>query len=185
LNKDISELRCTLLHLEEERSINMSRKIIWMSLIVLAVMVAGPVLAQEVIIYPAKGQSEDQMEQDKFQCYSWAKKETGFDPMEMPTATEAPPKKEAKQGGLLRGAARGAAVGGVTGAIAGDTKKGLAIGAAGGGLIGGMRRSDQRRRESQAQKQWEQEQGNAYMQKRNTYNRAYGACLEGRGYTVK
>ena len=163
----------------------MSRKIIWMSLIVLAAMVAGPVMAQEVIIYPAKGQSEDQMEQDKFQCYSWAKKETGFDPMQMPIATEAPPKKEAKQGGLLRGAARGAAVGGVTGAIAGDTKKGLAIGAAGGGLIGGMRRSDQRRRESQAQKQWEQEQGNAYMQKRNTYNRAYGACLEGRGYTVK
>ena len=163
----------------------MSRKIIWMSLIVLAVMVAGPALAQDPIIYPAEGQSQDQMEQDEFTCYRWARDQTGFDPMQTPTATEAPPKKEAKQGGLLRGAARGAAVGGVTGAIAGDTKKGLAIGAAGGGLIGGMRRSDQRRRESQAQKQWEQEQVNNYTRARNEYDRAFAACMTGRGYVVK
>ena len=38
----------------------MRQKILWMGLIVLAVMIAGPAIAQEVIIYPAKGQSEDQ-----------------------------------------------------------------------------------------------------------------------------
>ncbi len=166
----------------------MRQKIVWMSLIVLAVMVAGPVLAQEVIIYPAKGQSEDQMEQDKFQCYSWAKKETGFDPMEMPTATAPPPKKQAQKGGAGRGALGGAAAGAAIGGITRGRKgagRGALIGAGSGALIGGMRREKQRNQEAQSRNQWEREQGNAYMQKRNTYNRAYGACLEGRGYTVK
>jgi hypothetical protein len=71
------------------------------------------------------------------------------------------------------------------GAIAGDAGKGAAIGAASGGLIGGMKKRDQKRSQQAAQTQWEQEQANAYMQGRNSYNRAFGACLEGRGYTVK
>lgn len=31
-------------------------------------------------------------------------------------------------------------------------------------------------------KNWEQEQAQQYTAKRNSYNRAYAACLEGRGY---
>jgi hypothetical protein len=154
-------------------------------LLVFVVYAAGPVRAQELMIYPAKGQNQDQMERDKFECYSWAKQQTGFDPMQVPTATTPPPQQEAQQGGVLRGGARGAAVGVVAGAIAGDAGKGAAIGAASGGLIGGMRRSDQRRRQQQAQQQWEQEQVANYGNQRSQYNRAYSACLEGRGYTVK
>jgi len=146
---------------------------------------AGMVSAQELIVYPAQGQSSDQMEQDKFSCYTWAKNETGFDPMAPPTASAPPPAKEAPQGGVVRGAARGALVGVAAGAIAGDAGKGAAIGAASGGLIGGMRRNDQRRREANNQQQWEQQQAQEYNQKRSTYNRAYSACLEGKGYTVK
>lgn len=153
--------------------------------IFLIVLTAGLASAQELIVFPAKGQSNDQMEQDKFSCYTWAKNETGFDPMAPPTATAPPPKKEAQEGGVVRGAARGALVGVAAGAIAGDAGKGAAIGAAGGGLLGGMRRGDQRRREEHNQKQWEQEQVNQYSQSRNSYNRAYSACLEGKGYTVK
>ena len=166
----------------------MRQMIIRINLIILAVVVAGPVLAQELIIYPAKGQSEDQMEQDKFQCYSWAKKETGFDPMQMPTATAPPPKKQARKGGAGRGAVGGAAAGAVIGGIAKGRKgagRGAVIGGGSGALLGGMRRENQRKQEEQAQNQWEREQANAYMQKRNSYNRAYSACLEGRGYTVK
>ena len=144
-----------------------------------------PVWSQDLIVYPAKGQSQDQMEKDKFECYTWAKGQTGFDPMQMPTATSPPPQQEAQKGGVGRGAVRGGAVGLAAGAIAGDPGKGAAIGAASGGLIGGMRRRDQKRRQQTAQKQWEQEQANAYMQGRNSYNRAYSACFEGRGYTVK
>ena len=153
--------------------------------ICLAVLAAGMVSAQELIVYPAKGQSNDQMEQDKFSCYTWAKNETGFDPMAPPTATAPPPQKEAPQGGVVQGAARGALVGVAAGAIAGDAGKGAAIGAASGGLLGGMRRGDQRRREEHNRKQWEQDQARQYSQSRNSYNRAYSACLEGKGYTVK
>jgi hypothetical protein len=166
----------------------MRQKMICLSIIILLACLAGPVLAQEVIIYPAKGQSEDQMEKDKFECYSWAKKETGFDPMEIPTATAPPPKKEAQKGGAGRGAVVGGATGAVVGGIVSGGKgaaKGAVIGGGSGALLGGMRREKQRNKEEQARQQWEREQGNAYMQKRTTYNRAYGACLEGRGYTVK
>jgi hypothetical protein len=141
-----------------------------------------PVWSQDLIVYPAKGQSQDQMEKDKLECYTWAKGQTGFDPMKMPTASSPPPQQEAQKGGVGRGAVRGGAVGLAAGAIAGDAGKGAAIGAASGGLIGGMKK---RRSQQAAQTQWEQEQANAYMQGRNSYNRAFGACLEGRGYTVK
>jgi hypothetical protein len=155
------------------------------SWVLFALLFASPALAQDLVIYPAKGQSQEQMEKDKFECYTWAKQQTGFDPMQVPTATAPPPGQEALKGGLVRGAARGALVGVTVGAIAGDAGKGAAIGAASGGLFGGMRRRDQVRQEEKAQDQWAQNQAAQYSQKRNEYNRAYGACLEGKGYTVK
>ena len=151
----------------------------------LTALVAGPALAQDLIVFPAKGQSQEQMERDKFDCYQWAKQQTGFDPMEMPQATAPPPQTASSGARPLRGAARGAAVGAVGGAIAGDTGKGAAIGAASGALIGGIRRRDQARQQQQAQQQWAEQQAAEYSQKRHTYNRAYAACLEGKGYTVK
>ena len=151
----------------------------------LAALISGPVLAQDMFIYPNKGQSQKQLEKDKFDCYSWAKQQTGFDPMAQPTANAPPPAQEAKQGGVVKGAARGALVGVAVGAIAGDAGKGAAIGAAGGGLFGGMRRRDQQRREESAQDQWANQQAANYEQNRSKYNRAFSSCMEGRGYTVK
>ena len=155
------------------------------ALLALVAGLSGFAVAQDLMIYPAKGQSQDQMEKDKFECYSWAKGQTGFDPMQVPTATTPPPQQEAKQGGVGRGAVRGGLVGLGVGAIAGDAGKGAAIGAASGGLIGGMRRNDQVRRQQQAEQQWANEQAANYTRRRSEYNRAYGACLEGRGYSVK
>jgi hypothetical protein len=154
--------------------------------LLLTTFLAGFAAAQELIIYPSKGQSQEQMEQDKFSCYSWAKQQTGFDPMEVPKATAPPPKQEAPKGGVVRGAARGAVAGAVVGEIADDDAgKGAAAGAAAGALFGGMRRRDQARRQQQAEQQWAQEQSAQYAQRRNEYNRAHAACLEGKGYTVK
>ena len=164
---------------------------IFMSILIVVIVgsyvpVANDALAEDMYVYPQKGQSNEQMEKDKYECYTWAKKQTGFDPMEAPRATAPPPKQEAPRGGLLRGAARGAAVGAVVGGIADDKAgKGAAAGAAGGALIGGMRRRDQVRQEEQAQQQWAQEQTAQYSQRRGEYNRAYSACLGGKGYTVK
>jgi len=154
--------------------------------LVIVLLAAGVVLAQELMIFPAKGQSEEQLEKDKFECYSWSKKQTGFDPMVIPKATEPPPQQQAKRGGAVRGAAGGAIAGAAIGKITGNSRSdGAKYGAAAGGLTGGMRQSGQKRSDQQAQAQWEKEQADNYMKNRNNYNRAYGACLEGKGYTVK
>lgn len=141
--------------------------------------------AQELMIYPAKGQSSEQQEKDKFECYGFAKQQSGFDPMAPPTTQTAPPPKEAQQGGAGSGLLKGAVGGALIGGIAGDAGKGAKIGAVSGGLIGGARRSEQKNREAQKRQQWEQQETQTYTQNRNNYNRAYAACLEGRDYTVR
>jgi len=146
---------------------------------------SGVAFGQDPIIYPNKGQSNKQQEKDKYECYSWAKGQSGFDPIATPKATAPPPAQEAPVGGVVRGGARGAVGGLAIGAIAGDAGKGAAIGAASGALIGGMRRREQVAREQQKQEQWANQQAANYQQGRATYDRAYSACLEGRGYTVK
>jgi len=163
----------------------MRRLLQLITLLGLAAFVAGPALAQDLIAFPAKGQSQEQMERDKFDCYQWAKQQTGFDPMKTPQATAPPPQTSSSGARPLRGAARGAAVGAAGGAIAGDAGKGAAIGAATGALLGGIRRREEASRQAQAEQQWAEQQAAEYNQKRNAYNRAYAACLEGKGYTVK
>lgn len=143
-----------------------------------ALFSASAVVAQEPYVYPTKGQNSSQVEQDKYSCYQWAKGQTGFDPMQAPTATAPPPPT---RGGAVRGAAGGAALGAAVGAIAGDAGKGAAIGAASGGIIGGARRM----RSRAEQEQYAQQQAAGYEQRRNEYYRAWGACMEGKGYTVK
>ena len=131
------------------------------------------------IIYPAKGQSNDQLEADKYQCYGWAKNNSGFDPMHaaQPGQAQAP----SSGGGAVGGAARGAAMGAAIGAIAGDAGKGAAIGAASGGMGGAMRRRGASRQQAQATQQAQQQ----YNAAKAGYDKAFAACLEGRGYTVK
>jgi Glycine-zipper domain len=146
---------------------------------------SGVAFGQDPIIYPNKGQSNKQQEKDKYECYSWAKGQSGFDPMATPKATAPPPEREAPVGGVFRGGARGAVGGLAIGAIAGDAGKGAAIGAASGALIGGLRRREQVAREDQREEQWANQQAANYQQGRANYNRAFSACLEGRGYTVK
>jgi len=172
----------------ERRKNHMKMNIRFFLSVVISIFFAGTVFGQELIIYPAKGQSNQQLEKDKFECYSWAKGQTGFDPMQAPTASTPPPQKQSQgsvAGSTAKGALGGALLGAGIGAIAGDVGQGAAIGAVSGGAFGGVRSSRQKKQDEQAQQQWEQQQVNEYSQKRNSYNRAYGACLEGRGYTVK
>jgi hypothetical protein len=122
----------------------------------------------DVYVYPAKGQNKEQQERDQFECYKWAKEQTGFDPSRPAQAAGPPP------GGAVPGAAKGAAVGAIGGAIGGNAGKGAAIGAGVGGAAGAVRRH----RGAAAQQQ-------RYAANRNDYDRAFGACMTGRGYTVK
>ena len=157
-------------------------------LLFLSIFFADPVLAQDPIVYPAQGQSQDQMEQDKFECYRWARDQTGFDPMQTPTTTSAPPSKEEQVWGAGKSGVAGGATGAIVGGIAKGKKgavRGGLIGAGAVALIGGVRSSNQRNREEQKRKEWERRETNNYVRARTEYNRAFGACMEGRGYSVK
>jgi len=43
--------------------------------------------ASNLFIYPTKGQDAQQQEKDKFDCYQWAKQNTGIDPTQISTAS--------------------------------------------------------------------------------------------------
>jgi hypothetical protein len=149
-----------------------------------ASVAVSPAGAQDIIAYPAKGQTADQQNQDRYECHRWAVQQSGFDPSQQTAQAAPPPPRQAPQGGLISGAAKGAAVGAVGGAIGGNAGKGAAIGAGAGALLGGMRRAEQDRKQQAAQAQYMQAQSSANSTQRSTYNRALGACLQGRGYTI-
>jgi ribosomal protein L32 len=148
-------------------------------------VIVDSVLASDIFIYPAEGQSKEKQKQDKYECHSWAADQTGFDPTRQRTASRAPSTyKEAPEGGLIRGAARGAALGAVAGAITGKPGRGAKVGAATGALFGGMKRQSQRRRERKRQENASAQHTASMDRNRGDYNRAMTVCLEGRGYTV-
>ena len=127
-------------------------------------------VAQKPSVYPAKKQSAQQQKQDDGECVAWAKKDTGIDPVA--ASQPAPQKTGPAVGGgeRLKGAAGGAVIGG----IAGNAGAGAAIGT----VVGGVKaRQNQGAQNQQAQQQ--------QQQKLTTFYRAYGACMEGRGYTVR
>lgn len=146
--------------------------------LILIMLTTTTLQAHELFIFPAQGQSQDQQDMDEFQCHRFARDRTGFDPMQTPTATRARPQE---QGGAGRGAFGGALLGTAVGAIAGDARRGAAIGGVSGGMLGGMRRADSR----QQQDNWAREQSAIYQRNRSDWNRAFTACMEGRGYTVR
>ncbi len=148
-------------------------------------LIIGSVAAQDLIVFPKEGQNQEQIEKDKYACHVWAKQQTGFDPMQAAPSPQTASDPASTTGGAVRGAARGALLGVTVGAIAGDAGKGAGMGAAAGGLLGGMRSADQRRQQQKAVELENQQQTAAHSQKRDAYNRACGACLEAKGYTVK
>ena len=157
-----------------------------LALILFLTLASGDAWAAEPYIYPAKGQSAQQMEKDKYDCYEWAKGQTGFDPMKPPSAAPPPPPSSPQnEGQVVHGAARGAALGAIGGAIAGDAGKGAAIGAASGAALGGIRKRSEYQHEQQQYQQQVQQQQAQYEQQRGNYDRAYGACMDARGYVLK
>lgn len=146
------------------------------AIILIGLAFAGTAFAQKPAVYPAHGQNTEKQSSDDGACYAWAKQNTGIDPAVV--AQQAPP-PQGPTGARVGGAARGAAAGAIIGDVAhDDAGQGAAVGATAGALAGGVRS----RRQHAAQAQATQNTKSSEM---DTYWRAYGACMEGRGYTVK
>lgn len=165
----------------------MSKKMIFLVSLVIVVMAAQTAMAQQnLIIYPARGQSQQQLQQDRLECQGWATQQSGFDPMAMHTTT-APRPQDAQRtaaGGAVRGGAVGAATGLAIGSLSGNAGQGAATGAIAGGVFGGVRANSQQQDAQRSQQQWANQQASQHMQQRNAFDRAFSACLTGRGYTV-
>ena len=140
--------------------------------------------------YPMQGQSAVQLDRDRYECYRWAMKQTGFDP----AAAEVPPHRRVR---VVAGPPPGEKVlaGAVTGAVLGaavshphDAGDGALIGAVAGTVVGAVAASSdqaERRRLDEAERRREQDRAAAIEHKAESYRRALGACLEGRGYRVR
>jgi hypothetical protein len=134
-----------------------------------------------LFVFPAKNQDKKTQDADEMACYKWAQQQTGVDPMN-------PPKVEAKKahrgpnGSMIIGGARGAAAGAAIGAITGDAGKGAAIGAVAGGLRGIRARRVGSRMEQAANNQAAAAQEKQLM---DNFKKAFSACMEAKGYTIK
>src|SRR6266849_1685120 len=100
---------------------------------------SGPAAQPSAYVYPQKGQTAEKQSRDTADCQTWAKQQTGFDP--------------------LTDSAKGAGVGALVGAVGG-----AAAGGIGGAGVGGAYN---------------------YSKTKEGYDRAFSACMSGRGYTVR
>ena len=146
----------------------------------------------DVYAYPQNGQSPDQQERDRYECNSWAVKQSGFDP----SGPNVPPHDRYRVVAVGPAPGTGTALGAFTGAILGaaiagprNAGAGLVAGAVAGGVIGTAAEQQQR---NAAQAQADEINGARSAQQMAAidaqaanYRRALGACFEGRGYSVK
>jgi len=157
-----------------------------------------------VFVFGKNGQSPDQQLKDESECYGAARQMSGIDPKAPPAAGKTAEQKAAEQkeaaknaeqvkGARVAGAARGAAGGAAIGAIAGDAGKGAGAGAVAGTMRGGANQRQanaasqkQAAAQTAAKQQKEEEQLKAaHAQGLDTFQRAFEACMDARGYSVK
>jgi hypothetical protein len=156
--------------------------------------------------YPKNHQNSDQQLKDESECYGSARQQTGVDPQASapagPSATEqkAAQEQAAQQagkstpkGGTVKGSAGGAAGGAAIGAIAGNAGTGAAIGATAGAMAG---RRQQKKAEAEAKNQASQQTAQSQQEAQtqataqhqaslDSFKRAFSACMDARGYSVR
>ena len=166
---------------------------------------SSPAKSVGLYAYPKNRQNADQQLKDENECFASAKQQSGIDPQAAPPATKTEEQKKAEQqaaadnakqakGGRVKGAAKGAAGGAAIGAIADDEAgKGAGAGAVAGTMVGGAKQrrankaSKQQAAQATAQQQQQQEaQVKAtHQQGIDTFKRAFSACMDARGYSIK
>ena len=140
---------------------------------------------QRVFVYPANGQSPEQTDRDRYECHNWAVQQTGVDPSR---ADANPYARVIVQPANPPGT--GTAVGAISGAILGsiiagprNAGAGLVLGGVTGAIVGSAADANAQSQAQQTQAQINQSQAAGRAQA-DSYRRAIGACLQGRGYTI-
>lgn len=144
--------------------------------------------ATQVFVYPSRGQSAQQLDRDRYECYLWAVEQTRFDPNQVELAPHQrthvvamPPAGSETAASAIAGAAIGAVI-----ARPGHAAEGAITGAVIGGLAGAASEEAARADRAEALRALSEERESAQLERQsNEYRRALSACLEGRGYTVK
>ncbi len=135
-----------------------------------------------VYVFPTQGQSPEAQQQNEAACYAWAQSNTGFDPLAAASASASRQAGQPSQkGGLLKSAGSGAAMGAAIGAISGDAGQGAATGATAGAVRGKLAQKRAQRKAQQAQAEAQEQQAAAWQ----AFRKAFGACMEGKGYAAK
>jgi len=153
----------------------------------------GPAIASaDIFVYAAHGQTDKQLDRDRYECHNWAVAQTHYNPSDphlaphqqiQVVAVPDPPPPHDTVVGAMAGAMIGAAIGSPH-----DAAQGAVVGAIAGGAMGAASDSA---RQKQAQHATGQNNSAAQAerarleQQASDYKRAISACLEGRGYTVK
>ncbi|HYP80631.1 MAG TPA: hypothetical protein VEQ17_10105 [Steroidobacteraceae bacterium] len=147
----------------------------------------APVSLTKVYFYPLQGQSGAQQDRDRYECFNWSVRQTGFDPSRRVAPGEqratVVPARSAGQT-IATTAAVGAAIGAVA-AGPYDAAEGAVVGAVAGGFVGAVAAAADQAQAQQAVQVHDDRGGTHHAQQAGEYRRAMSACLEGRGYSVK
>lgn len=147
------------------------------------VRVAAPP-PQKIFVYPSNGQSAEQTDRDRYECHVWAVQQTGVDPSRDTNPYERVVVQPANPPGA--GTAVGAIGGAILGALIagpGNAGAGLLIGGATGAIVGTASDASAQQQAYQTQEQINQSMATGRA-RADSYRRALGTCLQGRGYTI-
>jgi hypothetical protein len=131
-------------------------------------------------IFPKNPKSEAEQYKDDTDCFNSARNQSSYDG-KVANAEGAPPPAQ-RSGGTVDGAVKGALAGTIIGAIAGNAGKGAAIGAGVGSVGGNANQREGNRAARQNAVAQEEARKQAALA---DLKRAYSACMDAKGYSVK
>lgn len=143
-----------------------------------------------VYFYPLHGQSVEQQDRDRYDCYLWARRRAAYDPS-LPRESSLAPVQVVPMPPPGAGVAAGAATGAVIGAAVShpwDTAEGAAIGAVAGAVIGAAADASRQQQAERLEAQENAERARVSARADAAvidYREAMKVCLEARGYVAQ
>jgi len=145
--------------------------------------------AEGMYVFPKQGQGQEQQSVDAGGCRAWAIRQTGVDPAYVQgqlAMMQSQAASQPRQMPVARSAFRGVTTGAMMGRIADNnedlSERGAKMGAAYGLKSGISQRIDMQR---QAQADQAQAQMQNLQASQDEYMRAFAACMDAKGYSVR